>query len=233
MKHIEGNMRKAIEKFNLIENGDKVAVGLSGGKDSLALLYGLAHLRDYMPIKFELCAIIIDNGNPNNTFGELEKFCQSLNVELEIVKSDIFEVVFNIRREKNPCALCAKMRRGLLCSTARQMGANKLALGHHADDVIDTFLLSFIFEGRLSTFAPKSFLDKTGITVIRPLIYSFEDEIKTATKKLPILKNPCPANKNTKREEVKNLKNELIKRFGSSREILFRAITEPDRYNLF
>ena len=233
MKKIESNMRRAIEKYNLIDDGDKVAVGLSGGKDSLALLLGLSNMRKYLPQKFELCAILIDNGNPTNKFDDLQKFCNEQNVKLEIVHSDIFSVVFDVRKEKNPCALCAKMRRGLLCTTAKQLGCNKLALGHHADDLIDTFFLSLIYEGRLSTFAPKSFLDQTGITVIRPLLLSFEAEIEKATHNLPIQKNPCPANKKTKREEMKLLVENLTKKYNTSRENLFRAITEKDRYNLF
>jgi len=226
-------MRKAIQTYNLIQDGDKVAIGLSGGKDSLALLVGLSHLKQYCGIKFDLIALLVDNGNPINTFGKLQEFCDSLSVPLHIIKSEIFDVVFNIRKEKNPCALCAKMRRGLLCTSARDLGANKLALGHHADDLIDTFFLSLFYEGRLSTFAPKSYLDKTGITVIRPLLFCYEDEIRSATKNFPILKNPCPANGDTKREEMKKLVADLEKKYHTKRELLFRAITSPESYNLF
>ena len=232
MRKIEGNIRRAIEKYDLIENGDKIAVGLSGGKDSLALLAGLANVKKYAGIDFDLMAILVDNGNPGNEFSGLQKFCDSLGVELHIVKSDIYQVVFEIRKESNPCALCAKMRRGLLCTAAKGFGANKLALGHHADDMLDTFFMSLLFEGRLSTFKPKSFLDRTGITVIRPLILCFEEEIRQAAKELPVQKNPCPANGDTSRERVKKLVEHLEKTYGTTRQNMFKALISTDRYNL-
>ena len=233
MQKIQGLIRKANEKYNLIENGDKIAIGLSGGKDSMALLLGLSKLKKYINIDFEIFAILIDNGNKSNKFNELKNYCELLEVPLYIIKSEIYSIIFEVRKEKNPCALCSKMRRGLLCTTAKQLGANKLALGHHADDLIDTFFLSLIYEGRLSTFAPKSYLDKTAITVIRPLILCFEQDIVYATKNLPIYKNNCPADKHTKREEMKQLVNNIILKYNTKRETIFNAITNSNRYNLF
>ena len=233
MKQIEGNIRSAILKYNLISDGDKIAIGLSGGKDSLALLVCLSNIKKYSNIKFDLVAILVDNGNPNNSFDKISAFCKNHNVELHIEHTNIYEIVFQIRKEKNPCALCAKLRRGILCTTAKKLGANKLALGHHADDVLDTFFMSMIFEGRLSTFKPLSFLDRTEVTVIRPLYLCFEEDIKCATKDLPILKNPCPANGDTQRENMKKLVEALEKQYGADRKRLFDAIISKDRYNLF
>ena len=226
-------MRKAIEKYDLIQNGDKIAVGLSGGKDSLALLVGLSKLKSYLKINFELIAIIVDNGNPENKFENLESFCRKYNVPLHIYKSNIYQVVFEIRKEKNPCALCAKMRRGILCTYAKELGANKVALGHHADDLIETFFMSLFYEGRLSTFSPKSHLDKTNITIIRPLLLCYETDIINATKHFPILKNSCPVDGTTKREEMKNFVKTAIKENKVKKDVLFKAIISPDRYNLF
>lgn len=233
MRKIESFMRKAIEKYDLIQNGDKIAVGLSGGKDSLALLVGLSKLKSYLKINFELIAIIVDNGNPENKFENLESFCRKYNVPLHIYKSNIYQVVFEIRKEKNPCALCAKMRRGILCTYAKELGANKVALGHHADDLIETFFMSLFYEGRLSTFSPKSHLDKTNITIIRPLLLCYETDIINATKHFPILKNSCPVDGATKREEMKNFVKTAIKENKVKKDVLFKAIISPDRYNLF
>ncbi len=233
MRKIESFMRKAIEKYDLIQNGDKIAVGLSGGKDSLALLVGLSKLKSYLKINFELIAIIVDNGNPENKFENLESFCRKYNVPLHIYKSNIYQVVFEIRKEKNPCALCAKMRRGILCTYAKELGANKVALGHHADDLIETFFMSLFYEGRLSTFSPKSHLDKTNITIIRPLLLCYETDIINATKHFPILKNSCPVDGTTKREEMKNFVKTAIKENKVKKDVLFKAIISPDRYNLF
>lgn len=233
MRKIESFMRKAIEKYDLIQNGDKIAVGLSGGKDSLALLVGLSKLKSYLKINFELIALIVDNGNPENKFENLESFCRKYNVPLHIYKSNIYQVVFEIRKEKNPCALCAKMRRGILCTYAKELGANKVALGHHADDLIETFFMSLFYEGRLSTFSPKSHLDKTNITIIRPLLLCYETDIINATKYFPILKNSCPVDGTTKREEMKNFVKTAIKENKVKKDVLFKAIISPDRYNLF
>ena len=233
MKQIEGNIRRAIQEYKLIENGDKIAIGLSGGKDSLALLSCLSNIQKHSNIKFEIIAIVIDNGNPTNNFTKIEDFCKKLDVPIHIEHTNIYEVVFEIRKEKNPCSLCAKLRRGILCTTAKKLEANKLALGHHADDVVDTFLMSLIFEGRLSFFKPMAYMSRSDITVIRPLYLCFEADIKTATKNLPILKNACPANGETQRTKMKDLVCDIENKYGANRKQIFEAIISKDRYNLF
>lgn len=231
IEKLVSRMHKAISTFNLIADGDKIAVGLSGGKDSRAMLKALSLYRHHSPQKFELIAITVDVFKALDK-AELEAFCKSCEVELKVVESDIGEVVFDIRKEKNPCSLCAKMRRGALASTARELNCNKLALAHTADDILSTFMLSLNFENRLSTLSPKSYLSKTEITVIRPFIYVWEGEIKNLEPKLPVTKNPCPVDKKTERENaVKILKkfDEISPNFSKK---LFTAIMSPERYNL-
>lgn len=232
MKKIVSGMTKAIKKFNMIEKGDKVAVGLSGGKDSLALLSALSAFQKFSDENFELISITIDQTGGKENFDGLKKFCENLQVPLYIEKTDIFEVVFDERKEKNPCSLCAKMRRGTLNSKAKSLGCNKVALAHHCDDLIETFFLSLFFEGRLSTFSPVTYLSNVDITAIRPLIYVSEEEIINATKNLPILKNVCPANHKTKREEMKNLLKNLDQEFPNVKKQIKNAILNPERNNL-
>ena len=225
--------RKVCQEYNLIENGDKIAVGLSGGKDSLALLVALNEYKKYFFPDFEIIAIAIDLTNGKNDYSQLINFCKNLNINLEIVPSNVFEIVFDIRKEKNPCSLCANLRRGLLNSKAKELGCNKVALGHHRDDLIETFLLSLFFEGRLSTFKPKTYLSKVDITVIRPLLYVEENEILKISKDLPFIKNICPADKHTQREKAKDLLKMLEKTYPSCKEKLFNSIIHKERYNLF
>ncbi len=233
MQRILSALRKACEEYNLIEDGDKIAVGLSGGKDSLTLLYALSLYQKYFDKKFSLEAIAVDLSGGKNDYSEIKKFCDKINVNLTIVPSNIFEVVFDIRKEKNPCSLCANMRRGALNSTAKSLGCNKVALGHHKDDMIETFLISLFFEGRLSTFKPKSYLTNTGLYVIRPLIYCDEKEIVRVSKDFPILFNICPADKHTERENAKGILNELNTLYPDSKEKIFNAIIHKERYNLY
>lgn len=233
MRKILSLMRKAIEEHSLLEEGDKVAVGLSGGKDSLSLLVALKEYQKYIFPKFELVAISVDLTNGQNDFSDLKDFCEKLEVSLTIVPSNVFEIVFDIRKEKNPCSLCANLRRGLLNSKAKELGCNKVALGHHRDDLIETFLLSLFFEGRLSTFKAKTYLSKTDITVIRPLLYVEEKDLRNLSKDFPVLYNPCPADKHTERERAKKLLSMLEQTFPSCKEKLFNAIIHKDRYNLF
>lgn len=232
MRKIVSGMTKAIKKFNMIENGDKVAVGLSGGKDSLALLSALSAFKKFSGENFELIAITIDQTGGKENFDGLKKFCESLQIPLFVEKTDIFEVVFDERKEKNPCSLCAKMRRGTLNSKAKSLGCNKVALAHHCDDLMETFFLSLFFEGRLSTFSPVTYLSNVDITAIRPLIYIGEEEIINATKDFPILKNVCPTNHKTKREEMKNLLKKLDKEFPNAKKQIKNAILNPERNNL-
>lgn len=233
MRKILSLMRKAIEEHSLLEEGDKVAVGLSGGKDSLSLLVALKEYQKYIFPKFELVAISVDLTNGQNDFSDLKDFCEKLEVPLTIVPSNVFEIVFDIRKEKNPCSLCANLRRGLLNSKAKELGCNKVALGHHRDDLVETFLLSLFFEGRLSTFKAKTYLSKTDITVIRPLLYVEEKDLRNLSKDFPVLHNPCPADKHTERERAKKLLSMLEQTFPSCKEKLFNAIIHKDRYNLF
>ena len=172
-------------------------------------------------------------GFQNSDFSKLSGFMKERNVEYKIIPSNISEVVFDIRKEKNPCSLCAKLRRGILCTSAKDLGCNKLALGHHTDDVVETFMLSLIFEGRLSSFAPVSYMSNTDITVIRPMILFSEADVIKETKNYPIFKNPCPADKNSKRKEVKDFLTSLEKLHPDAKKHILRAIQNPDRTNLW
>ena len=226
-------LRRCDSDFNLIESGDRVAVGLSGGKDSLTLLYALAAYRRFCSHPFELCAVSIDPGSGCD-FSPMEKLCDSLDVPYYIEKTDIAPVVFDVRKEKNPCSLCAKMRRGALDNKLNELGYNVLALGHNADDLVETFLLGMIFEGRLTTLQPKSMMERAGIKLIRPLIYVREKETEAFVREnnIPIVVNPCPANGFTYREKMK----ELIEYMNGIAPIAFdrihAALVNPDRNNL-
>lgn len=233
MQKILSFLRRAVDEYKLIEDGDKIAVGLSGGKDSLVLLKALATYSRFSPQKFSLIAITIDMFGGKSDVSELKSFCEELNVEYHIVNSDIYAIVFEERKESNPCSLCAKLRRGMLNTKALELGCNKLALGHSADDMIQTFMLSLFYEGRLSTFLPKLYMDRTGMTVIRPLILSDEKDIISASKNMPIKKSACPVDKHTKREYIKSLIKEIQKDIPFAKDRMFTALTHPDRYNLF
>jgi len=230
---ILSHLRRADEHFNLIQKGDKIAVGLSGGKDSLLLIWALAAYQKFNHTNFELVAITVDCTNGQADFSKIQKFCDDLGIKFIVQPSNIFEVIFDIRKEKNPCSLCSKLRRGMLHSAAVKAGCNKVALGHHGDDLIETFLLSLCYEGRLNTFHPSSYLDRTDITLIRPLIYVSEKEIEKFATSLPILENPCPVNHHTQREYMKNLVKKLDAEIPDARKRMLDAITSTDRYNLF
>lgn len=227
--------RRAVDDYAMINEGDKIAVGLSGGKDSLSLLYALASLRRFYPKRFDVIAIIVDTGLglDENEVSAVENVCNELDVELVREKTQIGEIVFNARKEKNPCSLCANMRRGALNNSAKAHGCNKVALGHHADDLVETLFLSLFYEGRLSTFSPVTKLERADLTVIRPMIYVREKEIIGFTKGKPIIHNPCPADKHTKREYVKDLLKTLEKDNRKLKENVLGAITHPERNNLF
>ena len=235
LQQIMSKTRRAVDQFNMIEEGDKIAVGLSGGKDSLALLYSLAGLRRFYPKKFEVVAITVDMGLglDQGEVDAMKKVCQELGVHYHIEPTQIGEVVFEVRKESNPCSLCANMRRGALNSAATALGCNKVALGHHADDLIETLFLSLFYEARLSTFSPVTRLSRKKITVIRPMIFLREMEIVGFTKGKPIIHNPCPADKNTRREFIKTLLKDLEKDNKKLRENILGAITHPERNNLF
>ncbi len=233
LQFILSSMRKAVEDFHMIKDGDKICVGLSGGKDSMVLLKALASYRIFSPQKFTLGAITIDMGFKDADFSGLEKFCEELNVDYHIEHTDIAEIVFNVRKEKAPCSLCSKMRRGALNTTLKKLGYNTLALGHHADDLVETFLLSLCYEGRLSTFAPISYMDRSDVTMIRPLIYTREKDIISVAKDLPIYKNPCPEDRETQREFMKDLIKNIQKDIPFAKDRMLGAIINSERYNLW
>ena len=227
--------RRAIEEYSMIEEGDKIAVGLSGGKDSLLLIYLFSALRRFYDKKFEVVAINIDMGfkdTDQKIVEGLKRECENAGIPLIIEKTQIAEILFDIRKEPSPCSLCSKLRRGALNTVAIREGCNKLALGHHEDDMAETFMLSLIYEGRLSSFQPVSLMSRTGITVIRPLIYTAEKNITAFMKDKPILKNPCPADKHTQREYVKNLIRKIQDDIPFAKDRMISAITHPERMNL-
>lgn len=225
-KHLLSYVRRAVDDYEMIEDGDKIAVGVSGGKDSLALLSALAGLRLFYPKKFELIAITEDMGFEGSDFSAIAEFCQSLNVPYFVEKTDIAKVIFDIRKESNPCSLCAKMRRGALHGDAKKHGCNKVALGHHFDDAVETFMLNLFFEGRVGCFSPVTYLSRADLTMIRPMIYMPEKEVRAyATKvELPVMKSPCPADGNTKREEMKNLLHNFEREHPGLKYRIFGAI---------
>ncbi|MCM1367875.1 MAG: tRNA 2-thiocytidine biosynthesis TtcA family protein [Roseburia sp.] len=226
-------VRRCDADFGLIETGDRIAVGLSGGKDSVSLLYALGAYRRFSPHAFELCAVAVDPGSGAD-FSPLHPMCEALNVPLYIVETQIAPIVFDERKEKNPCSLCAKMRRGALDNKLNEIGFNVLALGHNADDLVETFLLGMMFEGRLSTLAPKSFMDRSGIKLIRPLIYVREKDTAAFVREnnVPTVFNPCPANGKTYRETMKSLIEHMngIAPFAFDR--IHSALVHPERNNL-
>lgn len=228
-----GLFRKCIEKYNLISENDKIAIGLSGGKDSLVLLTLFAKLKRFYPIKFDIVAVSVDLFSGKSDMSKLTEYCNSLGVEHIIVKSNIYEIVFEDRKEKNPCSLCAKLRRGILNSKAKELGCNKVALGHTKNDLVETFFLSLFYEGRLSTFAPYSYLSNVGITIIRPMLFIDEEATINKSKDLPVFFNCCPANHKTQREYMKNLISQIRKEIPISFDRIFRAIISPESYNLY
>ena len=212
MQKILGYLRKAIEHYNMIEEGDKIAIGLSGGKDSITLVMGLKALQRFYPKHFEIVAISVNPGFDFFDSNFLKNTCEKIGVQYIEAKSDIKEIVFDIRKEKNPCSLCANLRRGILNSTAAQEGCNKLALGHNEDDVLETFFLNLLYAGNLSTFAPISYMDRSQITLIRPLVYAPEKDIRNFIKRnnIEVMPKTCPMDGVSKREYMKNLLYKLV-----------------------
>jgi len=229
-KRILSHLRRAADTYKMIDDGDKIAVGVSGGKDSLTLLYGLSQLKLFYPKKFDIIAITIDCGFDNLNFDEIKKLCENLNVGYYIITSNIKQVVFDIRKEKNPCALCSNLRHGALNKAAKNHGCNKVALAHNLDDSVETFMLNLIYESRLGTFSPVTYLDRSDLTLIRPLIYAPEKEIKSFAKghNLPVVENSCPANKKTKREDVKILLGDLTRKYRNFKYNIFSAIEKAE-----
>ncbi len=226
IRRLLSHTRRAVEDYRMIEAGDKIAVGVSGGKDSLALLCVLKNLQMFYPKSFELCAITVDMGFPDSDFTPLTDFYDQLEIEYRIVPTDLAKIIFDVRKEPNPCALCAKMRRGILHDTAKAMGCNKIALGHHFDDVVDTFMMNLMNEGRLGTFSPVTYLSRKDITMIRPLVLTPEKDIQYYVRHaaLPVIQSACPEDKHTDREKYKMLLQSLEKENKGLRHRIFVAI---------
>ncbi len=228
MQQLLGYLRKAIVDYNMIRNGDKIAVGVSGGKDSLALLEGLFRLKRFIGIDYTLTAVTLDlcfGGKPSD-FSDIEDFCENRNIPFVVKLSNIGEIIFDIRKESHPCSLCARMRRGALHDMAIENDCNKIAFGHHFDDVVETFLMNLFYEGRIDCFSPVTYLSRKDITLIRPMIYAPEKEvIKVASKaSLPVCKNLCPADGVTSRQDIKLLLADLEKKYPDLRRRLFGAL---------
>lgn len=213
MQKILSTMRRAIQDYNMLEAGDKIAVGVSGGKDSLVLLAALAAFRRFSKKPFEVMGITINMGFEGVDYSSVAQFCEKIGVEYIVKNTDIAEILFDVRKEKNPCSLCSRMRRGALNDLAKENGCNKVALGHNNEDVLETFFLSLFYEGRLSSFSPFTYLTRREIAVIRPLIYASESDIRGYARRaeLPIVKNPCPMDGASKRQDMKDFINEKTK----------------------
>ena len=226
MQNMMGRIRRCAEDYNMIAEGDKIAVGVSGGKDSLTLLYLLAALRRYYPAHYELQAVTIDMGLPGMDFSPVAALCEKLEVPYQIKKTEIGPIIFDYRHERNPCSMCAKMRRGALNDVLLSLGCNKIALGHHFDDAVETFLMSLLYEGRIGCFEPVTYLSRTGITQIRPMLYVGEQAIAHFAERyeLPVVHNVCPADKHTKRQEVKELIVTLQAQYPDLKSKVFGAM---------
>ena len=232
MQHILGQVRRCVEDYHMIEAGDKVAVGVSGGKDSLLTLTALARLRDFYPIPFQVEAITLETGTPGMSFDAVAELCRELEVPYTRIHVPVYQIVFEERKEKNPCSLCAKLRRGSLNTALTERGIHKIALGHHYDDAIETLLMNLLFEGRIGCFQPVTYLDRTDITQIRPLLYCQESDIRRVAAKLhlPVVRNTCPMDGHSRRQEVKELLAQLESRYPDLRKKLFGAV---QRYPLY
>ena len=232
MQEILGLVRRCVEDYDMIQAGDTVAVGVSGGKDSLLTLTALARLSRFYPKPFRVVAMTVEAGTPGMSFDGVADYCRALGVEYIRVNVPIYEVVFLERREKNPCSLCAKLRRGALSTAMNEHGIRKIALGHHYDDAVETLLMNLLFEGRIGCFQPVTFLDRTGVTQIRPLLYCHEDDIRRVALRegLPIVHNPCPMDGHSRRQEVKELIVSLEERYPDLKQKLFGSL---QRYPLY
>ena len=229
LQRLTSLLRQCIQQYGMIQPGDGVAVGLSGGKDSLCLLMGLAALRRFYPASFTLHAIHVDvgAGMKDEDIHRMSSFCAQLEVPFHRVRTDIYQIVFEERKEKNPCSLCAKMRKGALNAKALELGCRKIAYAHHKDDFIETLMMNLLMEGRCECFPPVTQLDKTGLQVLRPMLLIDEADVRGFTRRydLPVVKNPCPADGATRREDVKRYIHESRAQFPKIRESLFSAVT--------
>ena len=226
LQRILSYTRRALDDYRMIEDGDRIAVGVSGGKDSLTLLAALAAIRRFYPVPFSLCAIMVDMGFEGADFSRIQAFCEGIEVPVYVVKTDIAKVVFDIRKESNPCSLCAKMRRGALYGKAKELGCRRVALGHHFDDAVETFMLNLFHEGRIGCFSPVSYLSNTDLFMIRPLIYAKEKSIKAYVNSvdLPITPSLCPEDSHTEREVMKQLLHEKERAYPGLKHRIFTAM---------
>ena len=232
MQHILGLTRRCVEDYNMIEAGERIAVGVSGGKDSMLALAALAQLRKFYPKPFELEANTLEMGMPGMDFTPVAEYCEQIGVPYTRIQVPVYQIVFEERQEKNPCSLCAKMRRGSLNTALVEKGIRKIALGHHYDDAVETLLMNLLFEGRIGCFQPVTFLDRTGVTQIRPLLYCHEDEVRriAVRENLPVVHNTCPLDGHSRRQEVKELLANLEKTYPDVKQKLFGAM---QRYPLY
>lgn len=238
MRKILSRTRAAVDDYKMIQDGDKIAVGVSGGKDSVMLLKALCDLKRFYPADFEIVAITLDMrfDKKDGDFSPIQKLCDEYGIEYVIQKTDLYEIIFEIRKEECPCSLCARMRRGILHDTAKQLGCNKIALGHHLDDAAETFMMNLLIESRIGCFAPVTYLSRRDITMIRPLIYVREAAVEQAVERLnlPIVESKCPANEKTKREDAKILLQRLSDEYGDVPERIIGAMQRGgiDRWNV-
>ncbi len=238
IKRILSYTRRALDDYEMIRPGDRIAVGVSAGKDSLTLLCAMAELRRFYPVPFELYAVTVDMGFESGMdYASIESLCKKLNVPYHITRTEIAKIIFDIRKEKSPCSLCAKMRRGALHRAAKDLGCNVVALGHHFDDAVETFMLNLFFEGRLGCFSPVSYLSRMELRLIRPMVYLPEKDVRYFASKaaLPVVKSPCPADGNTQREEMKQLLARLDREHNGLRYRIFGAMQrgEIDGFRAF
>ncbi|MBQ6117521.1 MAG: tRNA 2-thiocytidine(32) synthetase TtcA [Oscillospiraceae bacterium] len=232
MQHILGLVRRCVEDYHMIAPGDRIAVGVSGGKDSLLTLAALVRLREFYPVPFAVEAITLEMGMPGMDFAPVAELCREWDVPYTRIAVPVYEIVFRERKEKNPCSLCARLRRGSLNTALTERGISKIALGHHYDDAVETLLMNLLFEGRIGCFQPVTYLDRSGVTQIRPLLYCREDEIRRAAEKLslPVVENSCPADGASRRQEIKELIADLETRYPHLKQKLFGAV---QRYPLY
>lgn len=235
MKKILGCIRRADEDFGMIRDGDKIAVGVSGGKDSIALLYAMRLYQYFAKTKFDIVGVTLDMGlfHPDTT--QLKRFCEENDIKYHVENTSIGNIVFEARKESNPCALCSNLKRGALHNAAIELGCNKVALGHHFDDVLETLMMSLLFEGRFNTFSPVTYMDRKQLYVIRPMVYAYEMEIIGAVRRhnLPVFKSGCPADGVTKREEMKNAVREIVKVYPDFKERVLTALKNKDTQKLW
>ena len=230
MKRMLSFVRRAADDYNMIEDGDRIAVGISGGKDSLTLLATLAEMRRFYPKKYEVVGITVNMGFDGSDYSAVADWCREIGVEYKVVDTEIAKIIFDVRKESNPCSLCAKMRRGSLHAAAQELGCNKVALGHHYDDAVETFMMNLFFEGRLGCFSPVSYLSNRKITLIRPLVYAQEKDVEYFIRKrpLPVIKSLCPEDHATERENMKNLLSSLERDSKGLKHRIFNAMCKGE-----